>query len=159
MSRPRFTEVSEEVANMFLKATNLANRLDELEKARKCPHCDGDSARSECICGKMEKAEKCPNCGGEMNKMGGCMAKAGCGTMAKAQPEYTESYNTKPQDVTFVAESGGQTRNAYYTTNNYTLDSDDVANKGATSTNVNLDALRSMMNPHENPAAGHLTEG
>jgi hypothetical protein len=93
-----------------------------------------------------------------MNKMG-CMAKAGCGTMAKAQPEYTESYNTKPQDVTFVAESGGQTRNAYYTTNNYTLDSDDVANKGATSTNVNLDALRSMMNPHENPAAGHLTEG
>tara|TARA_Y100001973_G_C5195846_1_gene334178 strand:- start:111 stop:509 length:399 start_codon:yes stop_codon:yes gene_type:complete len=132
MSRPRFTEVSEEVANMFLKATNLADRLDELEKGKKCPSC------------------------GEMN----CMAKAGgCGTMAKAQPEYSESYNTKPQDVTFVAESGGQTRNAYYTTNNYTLDSDDVANKGATSTNVNLDVLRSMMNPHENPAAGHLTEG
>lgn len=142
MSRPRFTEVSEEVANMFLKATNLADRLDELEK-----YADTNKA-----------GETCPSCGGKMNKMG-CMAKAGCGTMAKAQPEYTESYNTKPQDVTFVAESGGQTRNAYYTTNNYTLDSDDVANKGATSTNVNLDALRSMMNPHENPAAGHLTEG
>ena len=142
MSRPRFTEVSEEVANMFLKATNLADRLDEIEK-----YADTNKA-----------GENCPSCGGKMNKMG-CMAKAGCGTMAKAQPEYSESYNTKPQDVTFVAESGGQTRNAYYTTNNYTLDSDDVANKGATSSKVNLDALRSMMNPHENPAAGHLTEG
>ena len=157
MGRPRFTEVSEEVANMFLKATNLADRLDELEKyadtnkAGKCTKCEGD-----CVC-KAEK--KCPNCGGEMNKMGGCMAKAGCGTMAKAQPEYSVTYNTKPQEIMLVSESGGQTRNAYYTTNNHLLDSDDVANKGATSTKVNLDALRSMLNPHENPAAGHLTEG
>ena len=108
MGRPRFTEVSEEVATMFLKAQELVDRLDSIEKA---------------------------------------------------QPEYGVTYNTKPQETMLVSESGGQTRNAHYQTNNHLLDSDDVANKGTTSSSVNLENLRSKLNPHENPVEGHLTEG
>lgn len=105
MGKPRFTEVSEEVATMFLKAQELIDRLDSVQKA---------------------------------------------------QPEYSVSYNTKPQETMLVSESGGQTRNAHYQTNNHLLDSDDVANKGAISTNFSLESLRSKLNPHENPLEGHL---
>ena len=31
---------------------------NELEEAKKCPHCDGDAPKSECICGKVEEAAK-----------------------------------------------------------------------------------------------------
>jgi len=105
MGKPRFTEVSEEVATMFLKAQELIDRLNSVQKG---------------------------------------------------QPEYSVSYNTKPQETMLVSESGGQTRNAHYQTNNHLLDSDDVANKGATSTSFNLESLRSKLNPHENPIEGHL---
>jgi predicted Zn-ribbon and HTH transcriptional regulator len=63
-------------------------RDDELEEAKKCPHCDGDAPRSECICGKMneseeldeagcgshkrddelEEAKRCPHCDGDAPK-------------------------------------------------------------------------------------------
>jgi|TARA_R100000742_G_C4275760_1_gene96437 hypothetical protein len=108
MGKPRFTEVSEEVADMFLKANAIADRIDSLEKA---------------------------------------------------QPEYSVSFNTKPQEIMLVSETGGQTRNSHYTTNNHLLDSDDVANKGARRFSVNLDALSPNMNPQGSPAKGHLTEG
>lgn len=158
MVRPRYTDVSDEAIAVFQKAQQLLERADKFEKARKCPHCDGDGPKSECICGKMEKADKCPKCGETMAKAG-CM-KAGCGTMAKAQPDFSTSFNTEPQDVTFVAESGGQTRNAYYTTNNYTLDVEDVANKGATSQSYNMDALSARVNTHDRPVESHeITSG
>ena len=59
----------------------------------------------------------------------------------KAQPGFATSFDTKPGGVDFMAESGGQTRNVFYNTNQNTLDSDDVANKGASSESVNLDTL------------------
>lgn len=65
----------------------------------------------------------------------------------KAQPGYATSFNTKPGGVEFMAESGGQTRNVFYNTNQNTLDSDSVANKGAESSSVNLDAI--PMNAHD----------
>ena len=34
MGKPRFTEVSEEVADMFLKANAIADRIEYLEKAK-----------------------------------------------------------------------------------------------------------------------------
>ena len=135
MVRPRYTDVSDEAVAMFQKAQQLLERADTLEKAKVCPEC-----------------------GETVNKMG-CM-KAGCGTMAKAQPDFSTSFNTEPQDVTFVAESGGQTRNAYYTTNNYTLDTEDVANKGATSESYNMDALSARVNTHDRPVESHeITSG
>lgn len=108
MGKPRFTEVSGKISNMFLKANALAERLDSLEKA---------------------------------------------------QPEYSVSFNTKPQDIMLVSETGGQTRNSHYSTNNHLLDSEDVTNKGARKFSVNLDALSPNMNPQGSPAKGHLTEG
>lgn len=129
MGKPRFTEVSEEVADMFLKANAIADRIDYLEKAKMCP----------CGSGKP-KASCCPN-------------------MQKAQPEYSVSFNTKPQEIMLVSETGGQTRNSHYTTNNHLLESDNVTNKGARRFSVNLDALSPNMNPQDSPAKGHLTEG
>ena len=146
MVRPRYTDVSDEAVAMFQKAQQLLERADSLEKAK----CDCPEGKCDC--------KDCPTCGSKMNKMG-CM-KAGCGTMAKAQPDFSTSFNTEPQDVTFVAESGGQTRNAYYTTNNYTLDVEDVANKGATSQSYNMDALSARVNTHDRPVESHeITSG
>tara|TARA_R100001443_G_scaffold9577_1_gene19134 strand:+ start:17510 stop:18115 length:606 start_codon:yes stop_codon:yes gene_type:complete len=127
------------------------------EGSKKCPSCKVNKMHCHCG-GRIEKAKKCPECGEGMNKMG-CM-KMGCkmysGKMEKAQPEYTTSYNTNPQENMFVVESGGQTRSAYYTTNQHLLDSQDVANKGASSSSVNLQTLASQMNPHEGGGADRL---
>mgnify|MGYP001164849429 FL=1 len=130
MVRPRYTDVSDEAVAMFQKAQQLLERADTLEKAKVCPECGETANKAACV-------------------------KAGCGTMAKAQPDFSTSFNTEPQNVTFVAESGGQTRNAYYTTNNYTLDVEDVANKGATSQSYNMDALSARVNTHDRPVESH----
>jgi hypothetical protein len=59
-------------------------------------------------------------------------------------------------DVMFVSETGGQTRNAYYTTNQYPYNAEDVANKGATSVQVSLDKLATMLNPHDGGGVSRL---
>ena len=126
---------------------------DETQKAEKCPHCDGDAPRSECICGKTEKgSKKCPECGGAINKIGMC--KAGCMKMQKSaemgsQPNFITTFNSEPQNIMFAAESGGQTRNAYYSTNQHLYTGTDVTNKGATSESVNIESLSPQMNPHD----------
>lgn len=140
MGRPRFTQVSDEVSVMLQKAQSIANRLDTLEKAKdSCP---------ECNC-KMEKG-MCMKAGCSMYKMG---------YMAKGEHHKATSFDTRPGGVQFMSETGGQTYNAQYQTNQSLLDSDDVANKGARKFSVNLDALAPNMNPHESAAIGHLTEG
>ena len=65
------------------------------------------------------------------------------------QPGYDIKFDTKPQNIMFAAESGGQTRNAHYSTNQHLIDSEDVANKGATSESFNLESLGGKLNPHE----------
>lgn len=78
----------------------------------------------------------------------------------KGSPNFITTFSTEPQDVTFVAESGGQTRNAYYTSNQHLLDSEDVANKGATSYAYNLDTLSPTVNTHDRPFESHeITSG
>ena len=47
MGKPRFTEVSEEVADMFLKANAIADRIDYLEKAKMCP-CGSGKPKATC---------------------------------------------------------------------------------------------------------------
>ena len=49
-------------------------------------------------------------------------------TLSKAH--YQTTFSTEPGGVEFHSETGGQTRNAGYTTNQHLLDSTDVANKG-----------------------------
>jgi hypothetical protein len=88
-----------------------------------------EKAQCDKVHGKVEKGEKCPECGSRMekgdcvasmNKMGGCGAKMQKSAEAGAQPGFTTSFDSNPGNVMFLAESGGQTRSAYYTTNIHT---------------------------------------
>lgn len=79
--------------------------------------------------------------------------------MKKGEHHKATTFDTRPGGVQFMSETGGQTYNAQYQTNQSLLDSDDVANKGARRFSVNLDALAPNMNPHESATIGHLTEG
>jgi len=137
----------------------------KMKKGEKCPDCKNN----DCPTCKMEKGEKCPSCG--LNKAD-CMGKmGGCGSMKMkkgfdegTQPGFSTSFNSNPQGVMFMAESGGQTRNAYYTTNQYPYTGDDIANKGATSESFNMESLSGKLNPHEGGGAdrqiveGHLSK-
>ena len=73
-----------------------------------------------------------------------------------SQPGFATSYDSSPMGVMFMSETGGQTRNAYYTTNQYPYNAEDVTNKGATSVQVSLDKLASMLNPHEGGGVSRL---
>ena len=147
MVNPRFSPASNEAIELLEKANSLVQRAEQLEKA-----------------------EKCPKCGGKLEK-GDCM-KAGCdgvekyGTVEKAEevkkgPHHkAQSFDTNPGNVQFMAESGGQTYNAYYTTNQSLLDSEDVANKGARSENYSLEALAPITNTHDRAVETHeITSG
>ena len=146
MVRPRYSEVDNDAIDLLNKAQKLLERTESIVKE-----------------------DKCPSCGGKMMKGGGMLKngtmKMGCGMkkygeMKKASPNFITTFSTEPQDVTFVAESGGQTRNAYYTSNQHLLDSEDVANKGATSYAYNLDTLSPTVNTHDRPFESHeITSG
>ena len=151
---------------------------DEKKKADKCPSCGGKMDMEKGMCmkmgcmtkyGTMEKAsmaEKDKYCMKNFGKKySDCSAKqkAQCdkahGKVEKGEHHKLQTFDSRPGGVQFMSESGGQTYNAYYTTNQSLFESDDVANKGATSISFDLEALRAKMNTHENPVEGHLTEG
>tara|TARA_A200000159_G_scaffold79757_2_gene73848 strand:- start:12474 stop:12875 length:402 start_codon:yes stop_codon:yes gene_type:complete len=115
------------VENGYLtKAIELEQRIDELLKGEDCPKCKG----------------------GKLNKMGQCM-KMGCGgKMAKAEPGFKAE---KITDVnpSFHAESGGQTKSGYFTTNGRTIETEDVPKKKKGKEATNMQQLGSRMNPHE----------
>ena len=77
---------------------------------------------------------------------------------AGTQPTYNVTFNTNPENIGFVSETAGQTRSAYYNTNQHLLDSEDVANKGATSSSVSLEKLGGQMNPHDGDGVDRLDE-
>ena len=251
--RPIPSPASNEALNLLKRAKSLlekAEKLDMVEhdgkkvpafaadgkgekdvknKAKSCPHCDGDAPRSKCNCGSMKKAsmaekdkycmknfgkkysecsakqkaqcdkahgkvekgsDKCPSCGEKMEKgmckmgckmekgMGkcptcgekkmdmekgvcmkmGCMGKMSV-SMKKGSQHKIQTFNTNPETTQFMVETGGNTYHQQYSTNNSLLDSEDVANKGASSSSVNLESLNRNQNPHDDPAPGHQTEG
>lgn len=128
--KPRYEAASPKAYEMLRKAEEIAARLDTLEKEAKCPSCG------------MKKME--------------CMAKAGCGShVAKGVHHKETSFGTQPEGVQFNIETGGQTYNAFYNTNQSLLDSEDIANKGASSESVNLDTLK--VNTHD--TVDRLVEG
>ncbi len=65
------------------------------------------------------------------------------------QPQYESKESFQPSEVHFVSETGGQTKSAGYYTNQQTLEVEDVANKGATSTSFNVEELAKRMNAHQ----------
>jgi hypothetical protein len=75
----------------------------------------------------------------------------------KGEHHKAQSFGTTADDSTFHIETGGQTYNAFYNTNQSLLDSEDVANKGAKSENVNLDSIP-MKNTHDD-TVNRLVEG
>tara|TARA_R110002020_G_scaffold1144_2_gene5608 strand:+ start:575 stop:973 length:399 start_codon:yes stop_codon:yes gene_type:complete len=129
--RPIRSEASNEVLDLLKKAKALEEKI---VKAAMCADCD--KLKKDCGCGVKKY-----------------------GSMKKGSPDFITSFSTEPQDVTFVSESGGQTRNAYYTTNQHLLDSTDVANKGANKSSVDIAALSDSLNTHGHPVKSHLTEG
>lgn len=186
--KPIPSESSREAQELLNKAQRLLAKAEELDmvehKGKKVPAfaADGKGANDakkkaeeeECdkCKGKGDDCkcdEKCPECGGRMekgdcvaamSKMGGC----GGGKMQKsaeagAQPGFATSFDSKPAGVMFMAESGGQTRNAYYTTNQYPYNGEDVANKGSTSESVNFENLGQQMNPHHDSVPRQVENG
>lgn len=129
--KPRFEE-----SEIMKKAREVSLRIDALEKAK-------------CDCGKEPcECKNCPKCGTKMNKMGGCM-KMGCGgKMEKAEPGYKSE---KITDINphFVAESGGQTKTGYFTTNGRTIETEDAPKKKKGKEATDMENLASRMNPHE----------
>ena len=143
-------------------AADGAGKKDLKEAAdNECPECKGKGddckcnkmAKAKCDCGKEPcECKSCPKCGGKMEK-GGCM-KMGCNKMKKsaeagAQPGFTTSFDSNPSGVMFLAESGGQTRSAYYTTNQYPYNAENVTNKGSISESFNMESISGKMNPHD----------
>tara|TARA_R100000995_G_scaffold82686_1_gene56936 strand:- start:1674 stop:2294 length:621 start_codon:yes stop_codon:yes gene_type:complete len=130
------------------------------------------TAKEKAQCDKAhDKVEKgkgmgmCATCGEKKMDMekGMCM-KMGCTgkaavDMKKGSQHKIQTFNTNPESTQFMIETGGNTYHQQYSTNNSLLDSEDVANKGASSSTVNLESLNRNQNPHDTPAPGHLTEG
>ena len=103
----------------------------------------------------LEKGKKeCPSCGEELGK-GACM-KMGCGgKMYKGEGEFIlpkqKITNVSPE---LHSESGGQTRNAYYTTNGTSIESEDAKPKRRKDgEKTDLQGLGKKMNPHEGSGA------
>ena len=153
--RPIESPMSKEALDLLQKAQKLLDRVEK--KAKDCPECEGKG--DDCKCD-----EKCPTCGEKMDKMG-CI-KMGCGgkmdvekSEAGSQPGFETSFDSNPGGVMFMAESGGQTRSAYYTTNQYLYGGEDVANKGTTSQSFSLESLSGKLNPHAGSGVERLTSG
>lgn len=125
------------VENEYLaKAIELEQRLERLEKAE----CDCEDGKCDC--------KDCPKCGSKMNKMGGCMKMSCGGKMEKAEPGFKAEKITDINPA-FYAESGGQTKSGYFTTNGRTIETEDAPKKKKPKEATNMEQLGSRMNPHE----------
>ena len=115
---------------------------------------DKEKAQCDKIHGEADKDNKmkgndCPHC--KDGKFKADMCKASCmgGTkMTKAQPGFA------PEKITdinphFVAESCGQTKSGYFTTNGKTIETEDAKPKRKKAdSKVNMERLSSRQNPH-----------
>ena len=138
MVRPRYEKASSEAYEMLAKAQELLNKADMSMKDKYCMKRYGKKY-SEC------SAEQKAQCDKNVDKV------------EKGEHHKETTFDTRPGNVQFMSESGGQTFNAQYQTNQSLLDADDVANKGASSSSVDMDMESSMRNPHDN--IDRLVEG
>ena len=130
--------MSYETSRILEKAKVINDRLNNITKA-KCD-CKGD-----CDC------KDCAKCGGKVAKGGVCKA-SGCMKMYKADP-MADSKPIPKEKITdinphFVAESGGQTKSGYYTSNGKTIEVEDAPKRAKHDTKVDLSNLGGRMNPH-----------
>ena len=126
--RPIPSPASKEAYEMLEKAQSLLEKVESLEKD-----------------------EKCPECGSKM----GCGGMKSYGSMKKGEQHKIQTFGTTPDASTFHIETGGNTYHQQYSTNNTLLESEDVANKGATSQSYNLEALGAKTNTHDRAVETH----
>jgi hypothetical protein len=168
MVRPRYEEASSEAYEMLAKAQELLEKADKLHMVehdgKKVPHFAADGKGDKDAKKKASMAEKDKYCMKNFGKKySECSEKqkAQCdrvhGKVEKGEHHKATTFDTRPGNVQFMSESGGQTFNAQYQTNQSLLDADDVANKGASSSSVDMDMESSMRNPHDN--IDRLVEG
>jgi hypothetical protein len=151
-------------APLLIKAREIEYRLSQLEiiKGKDCPNCGS----------KMNKMGGCMKmgCGGKMakadmatkdkycmknfgKKYSECSAKekAQCdkkhGEVAKAEPGFKAEKITDVNPA-FMAESGGQTKSGYFTTNGKTIETEDAPKKKKGKDTANMEQLSTRMNPH-----------
>ena len=172
--KPRYETASPEVYEMLNKAIELEEKLETLEKAKMCS-CGSGKPQAKC-CPEMKKERThklgsfTPGAGGvnEGTCADDCWCKSPPGgapmpdtytTNSLEKANYVTTFSTEPGGVEFHSETGGQTRNAGYSTNQHLLDSTDVANKGATNESVSLDSLSPKMNTHDRASEGRVDEG
>tara|TARA_R110002020_G_scaffold201043_4_gene403489 strand:+ start:5344 stop:5757 length:414 start_codon:yes stop_codon:yes gene_type:complete len=136
--KPRYEAASAEAYELLRKAHDVEKRLDTLEKAKMCPCGSGKPQASCCPNPNLNSAPDNP-------------------LTLKGEHHKAQTFGTTPDDSRFHIETGGQTYNAFYNTNQSLLDSEDVANKGAKSEGVNLDSLP-MKNTHDD-TVNRLVEG
>tara|TARA_R100000329_G_scaffold145411_1_gene130940 strand:- start:497 stop:940 length:444 start_codon:yes stop_codon:yes gene_type:complete len=134
--RPIPSPASKEAYEMLEKAQSLLEKVESLEKAEKCPECGSKVEKGACM--KM-----------------GCGGMKSYGSMKKGEQHRIQTFGTTPDASTFHIETGGNTYHQQYSTNNTLLESEDVANKGATSQSYNLEALGAKTNTHDRAVETH----
>jgi len=125
--KPRYERISKDVIKMLDKAEKLVERADAIEKAKMCP-CGSGKPMASC----------CPD-----------MKKYGSSNMKKATHHNSTIESTESGGAEFHIVQGESSRNMFYYTNNSLLESTDVANKGASSSSMDLDGLHKKLNPHD----------
>lgn len=157
----------------FAKAIELEQRLERLMKAdeehkKKLVAClkkkGGAASLEECAdaCG-ISKSE----CKGVINSMDNVqisrhgdvvltdglsdeeLEKAGCVKMVKKAEPGFKAEKITDINPSFHAESGGQTKSGYFTTNGRTIETEDAPKKKKPKEAVDTQRLGSRMNPHE----------
>ena len=160
---------------MLEKAQSLLEKVESLEKAEKCPECGSKMEKGACMmkmgCGGMkshgsmkkasmaEKDKYCMKNFGKKYSECSEKQKAQCdkvhGKVEKGEQHRIQTFGTTPDASTFHIETGGNTYHQQYSTNNTLLESEDVANKGATSQSYNLEALGAKTNTHDRAVETH----
>ena len=138
--KPRYDE-----SPLLRKAVELEQRLDRVIKAQPdCPKCrdgklnkQGSCMKMDCD-GKMAKADMatkdkyCMKNFGKKYSECSAKEKAQCdkvhGKMTKAEPGFKTEKITDINPA-FYAESGGQTKSGYFTTNGRTIETEDAPKK------------------------------
>ena len=134
--KPRYERVSKDVMKMLDKAEKLVERADAIEKAdmaEKNKYCMKNFGKKYSECSDKQKAQ-CDKAHGKVEKA----------THHNATIESTETGGAE-----FHIVQGESSRNMFYYTNNSLLESTDVANKGASSSSMDLDGLHKKLNPHD----------
>lgn len=134
--KPRYERVSKDVIKMLDKAEKLVERADAIEKAdtaERNKYCMKNFGKKYSECSDKQKAQ-CDKAHGKVEKA----------THHNATIESSETGGAE-----FHIVQGESSRNMFYYTNNSLLDSTDVANKGASSSSMDLEGLHKKLNPHD----------